>query len=364
HELEARLAKAEASSIAAQAGLAEQLETQHQDLLKLDAALQEAQASQSVVMADRDEVTRWAHELEARLAKAEASSMPTQAGLAEQLEARQQDLLMLDAALQEAQASQSVVMADRDELTRWAHELEAKLAQAEASMYRSNLQLADAFEQLGQMKDERRVVDTELLGLHAQVGDLLAQLGDASHASAQDAKTIASLNDEIVRWKEQQTGLRKQSKNLQSSYEQAMSDNDHLRRARQDLTEEVSRKAQEIALAERDAAVVAQLLAARIAEVERLHRSRSWRLTSPLRWVSGLLGAFRRRGVSGTIKRIALRHSSSAGREKMDSCADGKSSLPKTAPTIQDVLLSKHIEALDGVRRKIRQRLDDEDKGR
>lgn len=250
------------------------------------------------------------------------------------------------------------------DLSRWAHELEAKLAQAEASMYQSNLQLADAFEQLGRIKDERRVADTELLGLHAQVGDLLAQLGDASHASAQDAKTIASLNDEIAQWKEQQAGLREQSKNLQSRYEEALNDNDHLRRARQGLMEEVSRKAQEIALTEREAAAVAQLLAARIAEVERLYRSRSWRLTSPLRRVSGLLGAFRRRGVSGTIGLIALRHSSSAGREKMDSCADGKSSLPKTTPTIQDVLLSKHIEALEGVRRKIRQRLDDDHKGR
>jgi hypothetical protein len=64
------------------------------------------------------------------------------------------------------------------------------------------------------------------------------------------------------------------------------------------------------------------------------------------------------------MKSIALRHSSRVGREKMDSCADGKSSPSKTAPTIQDVLLSKHIESLEGVRRKIRQRLDDEDKGR
>ncbi|MBQ4856522.1 FkbM family methyltransferase, partial [Rhodanobacter sp. B2A1Ga4] len=64
------------------------------------------------------ELSRWAHELETRLAQAE-DVIATQAGLAAQLEAQHQDLLKLDAALQEAQASQSVVMADRDEVTRW-----------------------------------------------------------------------------------------------------------------------------------------------------------------------------------------------------------------------------------------------------
>lgn len=155
----------------------------------------------------------------------------------------------------------------------------------------------------------------------------------------QDLAVLASVRRQLDAVGHLQEVMRKQYLGLQGKYDDAVALNERLLIAQADLRKEIERKTQAMAELEGELTRARYALQVRQQEIERIYRSRSWRLTRPVRSIGRLL-----RSVRDRLKM-----------DRRSQVADGESgkAVPATLQSIDVVLKGKHVQSLAGIGRRL-----------
>jgi methyltransferase, FkbM family len=248
--------------------------------------------------------------------------------------------------------------------------LEAKLAECQekhSSIQDLEIALARQGDQLSLMSAEveelRGNHDQLLLDAEAQrkqIDVITVSLELSSTANSRDMETIEALKLELDKFKGLHILSQEHLHELRSRHEALLFQNEQLRQAESNLIAALEASSRKVARMGVEASALQQQAISRLNDLELIFCSRSWKITRPLRLISGLLYWKRGRGISrGSINDTESKYRSpTVGAFKEDAPESRlNGTLQEDLPTVQETLVGKDVEALTGLRSRIRRRI-------